>query len=125
MTDPHDDPDWAPWDVESARRWALPPEPTVPRLAHWCAACGRLEHRGDPLHNAGTAAPVDPPRPCRAVTVHPVTVTPEGGSVFTGLWCVTCRYLVPSAEDAHPDEWSRPFRAGGCARERTHRVTVA
>jgi hypothetical protein len=133
VTDPYDDPDWAPWDVESARRWALPPVPGVPGSANWCSACDRLERSREPLHNTGTADPLDPPRPCPAQTIHAVTVVPvEPAGVasgpprapFSGFWCSQCRYLVPSASEPHPDEGSRPSRSAGCVQARIYRVRV-
>jgi hypothetical protein len=133
VIDPYDDPDWFPWDVESARRWHLPPYPGVPAGANWCSACQRLERRGFTLHNVGTAQPLDPPRPCVTETVHAVTVSPTAPVLpspdqlplpFNGFWCEVCRYLVPSATDPHPDERSRPSRTPDCGHTRIYRADV-
>jgi hypothetical protein len=123
VTGPYDDPDWTPWDVESARRWSLPPDPGVPASANWCTACDRLEHRGDPLHSTRTAAPADPPLTCRSRTVHRVTVTPPDAPPFDALWCEACRHLVPSGP--HPDAVSRAARTAGCVRSAVLQVRTA
>jgi len=130
----YDDPtEPLPADVESARRWSLPPviANRPPFDAWWCPACQRLQQHGHYLHDDAlneqqrAAGSVCPTTGILAVRITARAPVPPGpGLPLDGWWCPTCRYLVPGAAVAHPSRTTRPARTEDCANRRYRSVAV-
>jgi hypothetical protein len=122
-----------PFDVESARAWALPAPVVVkpPLRAWWCPTCLRLEQHDRYLHERSrsddgrTPGLVCPAQGLVGVRLSArPPVPPAPGLPLDRWWCPTCRYLVPDANSAHPAATARPDRLPGCSSDLYRSVRV-
>jgi hypothetical protein len=122
--EPHDwDGDREPWDIESARAWALDPPRTAltePPIEGWmCPICRRVEQRTRFLHLNYPEGYEPPGLRCtgQPLRVRIIPARIEDGrdeADFTAWWCPGCRFLVDGPGDGHLGSYSRPAMLPGC-----------